>query len=194
MLMTMTEKPALLNIGDFVGFVDPIISAPMPKVWYALRLHPNYDVKAERKLLEHGISAYVPKEKKLIKTVWGRKRLREIPIFSGVLFVPDFDADLALLKRIASGIGGFVKGRDSEALEISLTWMDAIRRFEAKLQGLSGDRKFKVDQKVRIVGGQFDMWEGKVQRLDSHYRLRVLLNIMQGEVPVELGEDQVEAV
>lgn len=184
-----------LKIGDFINFVETSNSvSPSAQIWYLLRLHPNYDLKAERQLHEHGVTAYVPKEKKLMKSVWGRKILRDIPIFSGALFIPDFEADLSRLKRIAAGIGGFVRGRDNAALGISLSWMDKIRTFEAKVQETVGTRRFTVDQQVRIVGGQFDMWEGKVQRLDSHHRLRVLLNIMQGEVPVELDEDQVEAV
>jgi len=185
---------ALYAIGDFVEFIDrPIISERMPSLWYLLRLHPNYDLKAERQCAEHGVMVYVPKEKKLVKSVWGRKVLREIPIFAGAMFIPDFEADLARLKRIAGGIGGFVRN-GNEPLAISLSWMDRIRKFEARVQSASGERKFKINQHVRIVGGQFDMWEGRVERLDNHYRLRVLINLLQGEVPVELGEEQVEAV
>ena len=185
---------ALLNIGDFVGFVQGAEKAsPMPKLWYLLRLHPNYDLKAERQLREHGVSVYVPKEKKLMKGVWGRKVLREIPIFAGAMFVPDFEADLSRLKRYASGIGGFVRSGDV-ALKISLAWMDRIRRFEVRVQEASLERKFSVNQRVRVVGGQFDMWEGRIERLDSHYRLRILIDAIEREVPIELDEDDVEAV
>jgi transcriptional antiterminator RfaH len=185
---------ALLNIGDFVGMVErPVVSARTPNLWYLLRLHPNYDLKAERQCTDHGVTVYVPKEKRMVKSVWGRKVLREIPIFSGAMFIPDFEADIARLKRIAHGIGGFVRNGE-QPLAISLSWMDRIRKFEARVQSAAGDRKFKINQRVRIVGGQFDMWEGRVERLDNHYRLRVLINLLQGEVPVELGEDQIEAV
>jgi len=184
----------LMKIGDFVGYVEqPAVSAPMPKLWYLLRLHPNYDLKAERQLHEHNVSVYVPKEKRLMKSVWGRKVLRDIPIFSGAMFVPDFDADLARLKRLTAGIGGFVRSGD-RVLTISLDWMERIRRFEARLQSAAGSRRFSIGQSVRFVGGQFDMWEGKVERLDSHHRLRVLISILEREVPVEVDEDQIEAV
>ena len=37
----------LLNIGDFVeGAHLPFLSSPMPVVWYMIRMHPNYDLKA----------------------------------------------------------------------------------------------------------------------------------------------------
>lgn len=185
---------ALYSIGDFVGIVErPFMTAQMPALWYLLRLHPNYERKAERQLNDHGVQCYMPKETKLIKSVWGRRILKEIPLFSGAMFIPDFEADLAKLKRIASGIGGFVRSGDTP-LTISLTWMEKIRKFEERVQSTAGNRKFQINQHVRIVGGQFDMWEGKVERLDSHHRLRILITLLEREVPVELDEDQIEAV
>ena len=101
---------ALYNIGDFVEFVErPALAKPLPKVWYLLRLHPNYDLKAERQLRQRGVSVYVPKEKRTVKGVWNRRVLREVPIFSGGMFIPDFEANLPRLKSIADGIGGFVR-------------------------------------------------------------------------------------
>lgn len=188
----MTE--ALLNIGDFVGFVEkPCPSTPIPSVWFLLRMHPNYDMKAERQLHAQGISAYVPKEKRSVKSAWGRRPLRDVPIFPGTLFIPDFDADLARLKHFADGIGGFIK-MAGEALRITPYWMERIRTFEAARQMSPQQRKFKVGQQVRINGGAWDMWEGKVLRLDPRYRITLLIAAVAGEVPIEIDEDQIEAV
>jgi hypothetical protein len=185
---------ALYNIGDFVEFVErPALVKPLPKVWYLLRLHPNYDRKAERQLRRRGVSVYVPKEKRTVKGVWNRRMLREVPIFSGGMFIPDFEADLPRLKSIADGIGGFVRF-GAEPLCVSLAWMDRIRKFEETMNLNPGQRKFNAGQHVRIVGGMWDMWEGKIARLDSHYRLSVLIDILGREVPIQFDEDQVEAV
>ena len=185
---------ALYAIGDFVEIVQiPVIAAQIPKLWYMLRLHPNLELKIERRLLEHGKSVYVPKEKRAIKTLWNRKVLRDVPLFAGVMFVPDFEADLQRLKNIADGIGGFIK-YDGTAVRVSLRIMYSIRRFEERMQRSPSKRKFKIDQSVRVIGGPFDMFEGKIERLDSRYRLRVLLDILKREVPVEFDEDQIEAV
>lgn len=192
----------MLMAIDIKGHFEPITQAQAqaigsPKAiaacWYILRLHPNYDLKAERQLHAANVVAYVPKEMKTVRTQWNRKALRTRPIFPGTLFVPDFEADVARLKNLASGIGGFIKS-DGRALQVSLSWMDRIRRFEARVQGLSGQRKYRLGDKVRIKGGPFDLWEGRIERLDSQYRVRVLLAMLQREVPVEFDEDQVEAV
>jgi transcription antitermination factor NusG len=193
---------AQLEKGQFIEFVErpAIVDKPIAQCHYMLRLHPNYEMKAERQLHERNIDAYVPKEGRSVRTVWGRRRLRMVPIFAGIMFIPDYQADLSRLKAIADGIGGFIKRTNKdgmvEAVEVSSLWMNRIRRFELDMTSEERvkARKFQVNQKVRIVGGPFDMWEGQIERLDSHHRLRVLLNILEREVPVEFDEDQVEAV
>lgn len=184
-----------LKLGDFVEYVDrpELAAARLPCLWYILRLHPNFDLKAERQLRQRGVLVYVPKEKRTFRTGWNRRALREVPIFPGAMFVPDFEANLGWLKSIADGVGGFVRF-GSDALKISAAWMERIRCFEIRVNETSLDRKFKVDQAVRINGGPFDLWEGKIERLDSHHRLRVLITLLEREVPVECDEDRIEAV
>jgi transcriptional antiterminator NusG len=185
---------ALLNIGDFIEFVEqPAVSVPIPKLWYLLRLHPNYDLKAERQLHERGISAYVPKESKTIRSVWNRKVTRTVPIFPGAMFIPDFDADILRLKKAADGIGGFVKYA-GECLRISPKTMTEVRKYEEKCNRSPSQRKYAIGQKVRMRGGLFDLLEGRIDRLDSRYRITVLIQALQGEVRLQLDEDEVEAV
>jgi transcription antitermination factor NusG len=185
---------ALYSIGDFVDFVERPTASPLKAaVWYLLRLHPNYDLKAEKQLQDRGISVYVPKEKQTIKTGWNRRVSRDVPIFPGAMFVPDFEADVARLKRFASGIGGFVKC-DGQCLRVSLDRMDEIRRFEEKQNGVPEKRKYKLGQNVVVTDGPWKLWEGRIERLDRNYRLRVLIDALTREIPIDLSEDQVQAV
>lgn len=186
---------ALYSIGSFVGMVERALprEPQSAKLWYLLRLHPNYDMKAERQLRERGVVVYVPKEKRSFKVCHSKRVLRDAPIFPGGMFIPDFEADLMRLKSIAAGIGGFVR-YGAEPIRISLHWMDRIRAFEAKCQVAPRLRKFVVGQEIRVTNGPFEMWEGRIAKLDRHHRLSVLINAIAGEVSVELDEDQVEAV
>lgn len=185
---------ALYETRDFIACVQgTVISTPLPKLWYLLRLHPNYDLKAERQLHQQGISAYVPKESRIVKASWNRRVSRTVPMFPGAMFVPDFDADIARLKNAADGVGGFVK-YCGEALKISLRTMAEVRRFEAKRNGLPEERKFKVNQKIRIVGGPFDMLEGRIERMESRYRISVLIEFLCNSTKVQISEDEIEAV
>lgn len=190
----MTELTAL-KVGDFVEFVErPVIASPLPKLWYMLRLHAGCDLRCERQLLERGVSAYVPKEIRTIKTGWNRYRPRAQPIFPGAMFIPDFEADLPRLKAMADGIGGFVRF-GNEPLRVSLISMEWIRRFEGAMQADAPKRrKFEIGDHVRILRGPWMYFQGRIDRLDKRHRLGVLIEFLQREVRIIMDEDQVEGI
>ncbi|SDD94439.1 Transcription antitermination factor NusG [Bradyrhizobium brasilense] len=187
---------AKLEKGQFVEFVKRPAPAPKPEAQchYMLRLHPNFEMKAERQLHERDIDAYVPKEKRSVPSVWTRRVLRPVPMFSGIMFIPDYHADLVRLKSIADGIGGYVRNGDGEPMKVSLFWMEKIRRFELRVAEDGPPRRFKQGDRAKVRSGAFENWEFKVYRLDSHYRLAALIEIMGREVEVMFDEDQLEAV
>jgi transcription antitermination factor NusG len=182
---------------DFAAFIAPaVLSVPIPiaSIWYLLRLHPNHDLKAERQLTDQGISVYVPKEQKtLMSRRLHRKVKKTVAIFPGTMFVPDFEADIGRLKRLASGVGGFVR-YNGEALKVRPHAMDEIRKFEAKQNRDPERRRFKRAQQVRIVDGPFALFEGPIEKLDKDYRLSVLIQWLGCLSPIQFDEDQVEAV
>jgi transcriptional antiterminator NusG len=74
--------------------------------------------------------------------------------------------------------------------------MAALRRIEANLDIPPRDRPraYTIGQTIRVVDGPFEFFEGKIAELDSHGRLKVLLDIFERETPVEMDEGQIEAV
>jgi hypothetical protein len=185
-----------LKVGDFAGLVEqPMLSVPLPKLWYMLRVRPNSEITIERKLSDRGVSLYLPKEMRSVKTGWNRRLLRSFPVFEGALFIPDFEADLRRLKNVTNGIIGYIRfGQD--AIRITPVIMGEIRKFEAWVSLSPSERKrwMAVDKQVRIKGGVLDMLVGRIASLDSHRRLTVLVDILGRMVPVELDEDQIEAI
>lgn len=188
---------ALYNIGDFAGFIERPVPIPprVAKLHYMLRVVPNREIVIEDKLVDRGVCVYLPKETETRKTGWNRYRARTVAIFSGAIFIPDFEADLRRLKGIADGIIGYVRC-ESQPVVIRPKMMEEIRKFERLLDVPAGQRKraFRVGQEVRIKRGSFEMWMAHVASLDKHHRLTVLVNLLGRMVPVELNEDQVEAV
>lgn len=187
----------VLKIGDFAGFIERPVAVPprVPKLHFMLRVVPNREIAIEDRLLNHGVSVYLPKETETRKTGWNRYRARTVAIFSGAIFIPDFEADLHRLKGIADGIIGYIRC-ESQPVIIRPRMMEEIRKFERLLDVPPGQRKraFFVDQSVRIKRGQFEMWMARVARLDNNHRLTVLVDFLGRMVRVELNEDQVEAV
>jgi transcription termination/antitermination protein NusG len=185
---------ALLQIGDFVCFMDSCdVSLPIPKLWYLLRIVPNREMTVTDRLRDRGISIVLPLELSSARGAFGRRVLRQLPLFSGIAFVADFDARLRRLRELADGIIGFVTFGDEVAAATPKT-MSEVRAFEAKMQLPYGQRKYALSQKVRVVDGSFNWWEGPIERLDSHGRLRVLLDVLGRQVPVILDETQIEPV
>jgi transcriptional antiterminator NusG len=184
-----------LKIGDFVGFMDVDVALPIPKLWYLLRIHPNRELAVEHKLLDRGVSAWLPKEKRSVRSVWSRRVLRTTPLFPGLLFIPDFEADLRRLKSLAEGIVGYVKFGERTAAATPKV-MASLRQLEAAVDIPPSlrPRAYAIGQLVRVLDGPFEMFEGRIERLDSHARLSVALTIFERETPVMLDEDQIEAV
>jgi transcriptional antiterminator NusG len=185
---------ALYNIGDFVGYAEPpVVEAPIPKLWYMIRVMPNRELTVQDKLLTRGVCVYVPRETWSQRTVWNRRRICERPIFDGVIFVPDFDADIRRLRGYTDGLIGFVRFGDRAACAAAQI-MEAIHRIEERLRLPLGKRKFAAGQQVRVISGPFGYFEGMIERLDSHGRLKVLLHVFERQVSVELEEAQIEPV
>lgn len=186
---------ALLKIGDFVDVVErPALSAPIPQLWYMLRVVPNREIAIERRLSARGVSVYLPTER-VTRRIAGRRVLQPAAIFAGAMFIPDFEADLRRLRGMVDGLIGYVRF-ESTTVVIRPKMMEAIRKFETFCDLPPSERKraFEVGQQVRIKGTSLDMWMGRIARLDSRNRLTVLVRMLGQMVPVELSEDQIEAV
>lgn len=187
----------LRNIGDFVDYIDPrasCIAAPWKRRCMLVRLHPNTEIKVAERLNQRGVSVYVPQERWSRKTAWNKRVVDIRPIFDGLMFVPsNEDADLNRMRELSEGVVGYVKFNDSFAIA-GVDAMEAIRRIEERLSLPMGQRRYAVNQAVRLVDGPFGMWEGKIDRLDSNGRLRVLLDILGSQVKVALDETQIEPV
>lgn len=183
-----------LQKGDFVCFMDSCdVSLPIPKLWYLLRIQPNREIPVTNRLRDRGVSIVLPTETAPVRVSRGKKVLRKLPLFSGVAFVADFDAQLKRLRDLADGVIGFVTFGEEVAAANAKT-MGKVRDFEARMQLPPSQRKYALGQQVRVVDGSFNWWEGPIDRLDSHGRLTVLLDVLGGQVPVQLDETQIEAV
>lgn len=192
------ENVSLLKIGDFVDVLDitrPLTELPVPREWYLLRVHPNRERVVRAAFDARDVCCYLPTFFKR-SAVPGNARGRntEVPLFPGLIFVPDFEADLERLKHINEHAAGFVKFGPRTA-SVNAKAIVYIRELERAAQlPQSQRRRFMVGQGVRVIdqGNPFAYWCGRIDRLDGKGRLRVLLNLLGREVPVDMTEDQVE--
>jgi transcriptional antiterminator RfaH len=156
--------------------------------WFVVRTQPHRESQAERQLANQHFRIFLPRFRK------SRRHARKFeivsaPLFPGYLFVI---LDLARDRwRSVNGTYGvdrlLTHAGAPEAVphglvEHLLAASDAegIVRLHANLQ---------KGQMVRISAGPFANLMGRLQQLDDSGRIRILLEVLGGKVPVSLSED-----
>ncbi len=213
------------KIGDFVGYVtlaDEVTAAPVqPQRWFMLQTYANKESKVMRTFRDRGISAYYPtlrqrKKFERRRSGFAAVSYRDVvvPLFAGLIFIPDFQVKLGGLD--VDGVAGFLMVGEwrpwiwENAPGIERKPHARIDEFPRRYQGtvdMAGVRAMVADgnipvarrrrlfqegQRVRIIDGPFASFPGMVDRLDSRGRLNVLLDIFKRMTPVEFDECQIE--
>lgn len=168
-----------------------------PAGWYVLLTEAHRERRAELALLEIGFDAYLP-----VETRWRRthktKRRVESPLLPGYLFVKvEADVPLAMhMIREADGVSGFLK-LGQAVRPIKATWVGEIK--QAQTEGaFDTTRKHlrqmpKPGEPVQITGGKFQGFVATMVRMEPDERVRVLLNILGREAPMNIPASQIAA-
>ena len=129
------------------------------KAWYVLYTRSKWEKKCAESIKENGYEVYLP----LIKTLkqWSdRKKMIEIPLISGYLFVKIYNKDsYKILDTL--GIVGFVKFGGNPAL-IRDSQINALKKaINNNLIIESINKTFEKGQKVKIISGPMKGAEGE---------------------------------
>jgi transcriptional antiterminator RfaH len=156
--------------------------------WYAVHTLPNREFRATMQLDNQGFRAFLPRR---LKTIRHARKMSTVvaPFFPRYLFVR---LDLRHHRwRSVNGTFGVaalvMQGEKphpvpSGIVETLITSSDerGLLRFEHDL---------KVGAPVRLLAGPFAEQLGVLDRLDDAGRVRVLLDIMGGGVPVQIRRE-----
>jgi len=158
--------------------------------WFAARVLPHRETTAQINLQRQGLRSFAPK---VPRTVRHARVLRNVlaPLFPGYIFVI-LDLSIQRWRAVNStiGVASLIMGVDRptpvpmgvvEALVISSEASGLVRL----------DGGLEIGQEVRILSGPFAETLCRLVHLDEKGRVRVLLEIMGGQVPVQLDRRQV---
>jgi transcriptional antiterminator NusG len=191
--------------GDFVDYVDLAAGGPlevlMPQRWFVLCVHPNCEHAVMRTFRRRNVSAYLPLITRSVALGHYAKRNVTYPLFPGLVLVPDYeverDGEVQIRDGLlqVDGVIGLLRFGDWIAC-LSLQDLENIRRIEAIGNTPPSKRKraFEIGQLVRVTDGPFAAFGGRIERLDSNGRLSVLVDMFKRMVPVEMADNQIEAV
>ena len=170
--------------------------------WYVINTYSGHENKVKTNL-EHRIDSMnqqtrfrrvvVPTEQ-VIETKDGQKVQAEKRVLPGYVLVNmDLNDDAWTVVKNTPGVTGFV-GAGSKPVPLSQGEVDRILHTGAA----SGERlrtqvEFSLGESVKVTSGPLSDFDGEIVEVNPEgQKLKVLVDIFERQVPVELGFDQVE--
>jgi transcription termination/antitermination protein NusG len=172
--------------------------------WYVINTYSGHENKVKTNL-EHRIVSMnqaprfrrvvVPTEQ-VIETKDGQKVQIEKRVLPGYVLVNmDLDDDAWTLVKNTPGVTGFV-GSGSKPVPLAQTEVDRILHTGAGADSRPRAQvEFQLGESVKITSGHLSDFDGEIVDVNAdQQKLKVLVNIFERQVPVELGFDMVKKV
>ena len=172
--------------------------------WYVVNTYSGHENKVKANL-EHRIESMgqrksfrrvvVPTEQ-VIETKDGQKVQAEKRVLPGYVLVNmDLNDDAWSVVKNTPGVTGFV-GAGAKPVPLAQTEVDRILHTGTAL----GERprtqvQFSLGESVKVTSGPLSDFDGEIVDVNGdQQKLKVLVDIFERQVPVELGFDQVKKI
>jgi transcription antitermination factor NusG len=161
--------------------------------WYAIHTRARHEKRVEARLLECGISTFLPVVRQVHR--WSdRRKVVELPLFSCYVFVhviPSARIRLTVLR--ADGVVGFVGDR-GQGTPIRDAEIECVRLLLSRNVPFAAYPFLKIGQRVRIRGGSLDGVEGAIVGDKGNRKLVVSVELIQRSVAITVKGYDIEAV
>ena len=173
--------------------------------WYAINTYSGHENKVKTNL-EHRIDSMnqhprfrrvvVPTEQ-VIETKDGQKVQTEKRILPGYVLVNmDLNDDAWTVVKNTPGVTGFV-GAGSKPVPLSQPEVDRILKTGTAAGGERARTtiEYSLGESVKVTSGPLSDFDGEIVDVNpDQQKLKVLVDIFERQVPVELGFDQVKKI
>lgn len=162
--------------------------------WFAVQSQSHRAAGAAIQLRNQGFRVFLP----LRARTWRHARridIRLVPFFPGYLFVAlDLGRDRWRSVNSTYGVQRLVMaGGEARPMPVPMGIIEALQR-EADARGcLVADDRLRVGEPVRILAGPFSDIVGELVQLNESGRIRVLIELLGGQIPILLPRVQVVA-
>ena len=160
--------------------------------WYVVHTLPRRELGAQTQLQMQGFRTFFPH---IIKTIRHARKFRTIkaaafPRYLFVILDPDRDR-----WRSVNGTFGVshILAANGRPEPVPNGIVETLLAATDDLRVLRVDCALQLDQRVRVLAGPFADAIGRLDRLDEKGRVRVLLEIMGGQVPTILDRRHLAA-
>lgn len=162
------------------------------KKWFALYVNVRHEKKVMQKLLEKGMEAYVPIVKQMRK--WSdRKKLVEIPLFTGYVFVKLLPGEMDK-PRWVDGVINYLKFENKPAA-IRNEEIEGLRFFvDNGYNIIAQQNKIRPGQKVKFGLAHFKDYIGKVESVDNDKEVLVSFEGIRQNMLIRVSVNALNAI
>ncbi len=165
---------------------DPCAALPAQR-WYLVKAIPGRELIAEQQLRNQGFVGFLPKQMKTVRHA-RRVRVSLSAYFPGYLFVR-LDLDRDRWRSVNGTLGvSYLVGRGERPAPVPRGVVETLIEAADGREVIHAP-SLTAGQTVRIGAGVFAEQLAVIERLDEAGRVRVLLEIVGGRVPVELRRE-----
>jgi transcriptional antiterminator RfaH len=158
-------------------------AADSARQWFAVHIRPHCERKAVLNLERQRVETFLPTQ---IKTVRHARQYRTVcrALFPGYLFVAlDLGRDRWRSINGTYGVVGIVTHGGVPA-HLPSGFVESLLAASSENGVMRFDHELKPGAKVRLLTGPFADFVGTLEHLDPQGRVKVLLDMMGGKVPV----------
>jgi transcriptional antiterminator NusG len=171
--------------------------------WYVINTYSGHENKVKQNL-EHRIQSMnqiprfrrvvVPTEQ-VIETKDGQKVQTEKRVLPGYVLVNmDLNDDAWSVVKNTPGVTGFV-GAGSKPVPLAQAEVDRILHTGAASAAPRAQLQFALGESVKVTSGPLSDFDGEIVDVNpDQQKLKVLVDIFERQVPVELAFDQVKKI
>lgn len=171
--------------------------------WYVVNTYSGHENKVKANL-EHRIVSMsqqgrfrrvvVPTEQ-VVETKDGQKVQTEKRVLPGYVLVNmDLTDDSWSVVKNTPGVTGFV-GSGNKPVPLSKAEIDRIMHTQTAAERPRAIAQFELGESVKVTSGPLSDFDGEIVDVNAdQQKLKVLVNIFERQVPVELSFDQVKKI
>ena len=150
--------------------------------WYAVTTHPNRENLAADQIRNQGFHTFFPKQCRSVRHA--RKTMKRITsYFPGYLFVHlDVEADRWRSINGTFGVRSLVM-QGEWPLPVPTGVIEGLKSLVDGSGFVLPPQDLQPGDKIRITDGPFNEMIGSIDRLDGKNRVRILLQMLHGQMP-----------
>jgi transcription elongation factor/antiterminator RfaH len=153
--------------------------------WYVVYTQPHRELRAQVHLVAQGFRAFLPRHHKSVRHA-RKPRTVSAPLFPRYLFVVlDLGRDRWRSVNGTFGVLRLISGEESP-IPVPAGIVESMAA-ECGTDGhLDLGRSLEIGDRVRVLSGPFAEFIGELTRIDGAARVKVLLRLLGGAVPVSI--------